>query len=349
MKKKIAVIFGGQSSEYSVSLESAYSVLSHIDQEKFDVYMIGITSQGEWKRFEGDITLIRDNQWNNAALKEVVFSKNCVLEIKNQNIQKVKIDAVFPILHGKNGEDGSIQGLIQLVGIPLIGCDVLSSALCMDKYRAHELVKGAGIRVPKSVYIDGWQEYVFKKNQILQLQLPIYVKPVRSGSSLGICRLESFEQLDKAIQKAFLHDLHVLIEEEVKGFEIGCAVMGNDTLLTGRVDEIELSSGFFDFDEKYTLKTSKIHVPARISPALEKQAQQLAQKIYRILGCRVFARVDMFLTNDQQFVFNEVNTIPGFTAHSRYPMMMEKQGISFQELLTQLIEMGMQNANQRTI
>ena len=181
------------------------------------------------------------------------------------------------------------------------------------------------------------------------LQLPVYVKPVKSGSSLGMCRLESFDHLDQAVFEAFQYDDCVLIEEEVKGFEVGCAVMGCKTLKTGRVDEIELSSGFFNFQEKYTLKTSQIHVPARISSSLELQIQETAKDIYRILGCQIFARVDMFLTSDHQIVFNEVNTIPGFTAHSRYPMMMEKNGLSFQTLLTQLIEMGIQHANQNTL
>lgn len=351
--KKVAILFGGKSTEYSVSLESAYSVLSHLDLHKFEVYMIGINQKGEWKHFEGDISLIKDDKWDHEYLNPVTISLNphqkCLLEIRNQKVEEVKVDAIFPILHGKNGEDGSVQGLIQITGIPLVGCDVLSSALCMDKYRAHELVKAHGIEVPGCVYLQHQQDYPNKKPDIMGLQLPVYVKPVKSGSSLGMCRLESFDHLDQTVFEAFQYDDCVLIEEEVKGFEVGCAVMGCKTLKTGRVDEIELSSGFFNFQEKYTLKTSQIHVPARISSSLEFQIQETAKEIYRILGCQIFARVDMFLTPDHHIVFNEVNTIPGFTAHSRYPMMMEKNGLSFQTLLTQLIEMGIQHANQNTL
>ena len=351
--KKVAILFGGKSTEYSVSLESAYSVLSHLDNHKFEVYMIGINQRGEWKHFDGDISLIKDDKWDQEYLNPVTISldpqRKCLLEMHNQKIEEVKLDAIFPILHGKNGEDGSVQGLIQISGISLIGCDVLSSALCTDKYRAHELVKAHGIEVSSCVYLQHQQDYQNKKSDIMKLSLPVYIKPVKSGSSLGMCRLESFDHLDQAVFEAFQYDDCVLIEEEVKGFEVGCAVMGNDVLKTGRVDEIELSSGFFDFQEKYTLQTSQIYVPARISPALESKIQETAKQIYRILGCQILARVDMFLTPDEHIVFNEVNTIPGFTAHSRYPMMMEKSGLSFQELLTQLIEMGIHYANQNTL
>ncbi len=351
--KKVAILFGGKSTEYSVSLESAYSVLSHLDNHKFEVYMIGINQRGEWKHFDGDISLIKDDKWDQEYLNPVTISldpqQKCLLEMHNQKIEEVKLDAIFPILHGKNGEDGSVQGLIQISGISLIGCDVLSSALCMDKYRAHELVKAHGIEVSSCVYLQHQQDYQNKKSDIMKLSLPVYIKPVKSGSSLGMCRLESFDHLDQAVFEAFQYDDCVLIEEEVKGFEVGCAVMGNDVLKTGRVDEIELSSEFFDFQEKYTLQTSQIYVPARISPALESKIQETAKQIYRILGCQILARVDMFLTPDEHIVFNEVNTIPGFTAHSRYPMMMEKSGLSFQELLTQLIEMGIHYANQNTL
>lgn len=351
MKKKIGVIFGGQSSEYSVSLESVSSLLKHIDQSRYDIYMIGINQNGEWKHFDGDIQDIENNTWDTSTFSEVLIdvSHHCLLEINNECMSYVHVDALLPILHGKNGEDGTVQGMIQMAKIPLIGCGVLSSALCMDKYRAHELVKANGIDVPHSVYLSSQEVYQDKKMDILNLKLPLFIKPIKSGSSLGICRIDTFDDLDKAIQQAFLHDDEVIVEEEIPGFEVGCAVMGIDELVVGRVDEIELSSGFFDFKEKYNLITSQIHVPARITPILEKQIQETAKEIYRILGCRIFARVDMFLTPDHRIVFNEVNTIPGFTVHSRYPNMMKEAGISFQELLTQFIEMGIKDANKNNL
>lgn len=353
MKKKIAIIFGGKSSEYSVSLESVCSVLSHIDRNEYDVYMIGIGQNGEWKHFEGSIQMIEKDEWYQEDLHDVMIcpspTKQCLLEVIEGHVYEVNVDAILPILHGKNGEDGTIQGMIQMSSIPLIGCDVLSSALCMDKHRAHELVKVNGIEVPCSLYLENQKAYDFKKKDILKLHLPLYIKPMKSGSSLGICRIESFDDLDDAIKQAFLHDDQVLVEEEVQGFEVGCAVKGIDELKVGRIDEIELSQGFFDFKEKYTLCSSKIHVPARISKDLEIQIQETAKRIYHILGCRIFARVDMFLTPDYRIVFNEVNTIPGFTAHSRYPSMMKEAGVSFQELLSELIEMGIKDANENTL
>lgn len=352
-KKKIFVIFGGRSSEYSVSLESAFSVLSHIDQEKYEIYMIGINQKGEWKHFEGDIDFIQNDTWDYKQLHSVYInpdvSKHCLIEIIDKEIEEIKVDAVLPILHGKNGEDGTVQGIVKMAGIPLIGCDILSSALCMDKYRAHQLVEMNGIKTPRAVYLENYQAYHMKKQDILSLHLPLYIKPLKAGSSLGISKIESFELLDEAVQHGFQYDDQMIIEEEIKGFEVGCAVMGIDDLFVGRVDEIELSDGFFDFKEKYSLQTSQIHMPARISQPLEEKIQETARRIYKILGCRVFARVDMFLTPDHEIVFNEVNTIPGFTAHSRYPHMMQGAGVDFQELLTRLIEMGIEDANTRTI
>lgn len=351
-RKTIAILFGGKSTEYGVSLESSYAVLSHIDEEKFDVYMIGINQQGEWKHFEGDISMIQNDTWEQQAHHHIIIcpepAKQSIIELTDNSIQYVHIDALFPIMHGKNGEDGTLQGIIQMSGIPLIGCDVLSSAICMDKHRAHELVKQGGIQVPQSVYLPTKKSYLQKKNRILNMKLPLFIKPIHSGSSYGISRIEDFSLLDQAIDEAFEFDNEVIVEEEIEGFEVGCAVMGNQELTIGRVDEIELSSGFFNFEEKYTLKTSNIHMPARIDPKMEKKIQETAKNIYQILGCRVFARVDMFLTPDHQIVFNEVNTIPGFTSHSRYPNMMKGIGIEFKELLTRLIEMGIEDEDFRT-
>ena len=241
------------------------------------------------------------------------------------------------MLHGKNGEDGTLQGLFELAGIPVVGCDTLSSAICMDKDRAHKLVSLTGISVPRAVtFSDSDRKEAWKEiNE--KLSYPLFVKPVRAGSSFGITRVTEEAELDGAIEQAFEHDRNVIVEEEVKGFEVGCAVLGIDTLMVGRVDEIELSGGFFDYTEKYTLKSSKIHMPARVDAEAEKRIQDAAVNIYRTLGCSGFARVDMFYTPSGEIVFNEVNTIPGFTEHSRYPGMMKGIGLSFPEMLDRLI------------
>lgn len=262
-------------------------------------------------------------------------------------MQVIKIDAAFPMLHGKNGEDGTVQGLLELAGIPVIGCGMLASAICMDKDRAHRLAEEAGVRAPKAVVILKAQwleakhesELLLKvKEQIREISYPVFVKPVRAGSSFGITKVYKETELFDAVENAFTHDSEVIVEETIEGFEVGCAVLGTEELLTGRVDEIELTEGFFDYTEKYTLKTSKIHMPARIDEETERKIQETAKRIYRALGCSGFARVDMFLTPERELIFNEVNTIPGFTSHSRYPNMMKGIGMGFAEILDKLIQ-----------
>ncbi len=342
-KEKIAVIFGGRSSEYEVSLQSAYAVLENINTEKYEVVPIGITREGKWYHYTGVIEHIPNDTWFSdcANLIPVAVSQDPAekgfLELKEGRYSVLKVDMVFPVLHGKNGEDGTLQGIFELADIPLIGCNTLSSALCMDKDRSHKLVEAAGISVPHSVTFNRFGEKDALKVIAAELACPLFVKPVRAGSSYGITKILNMEDLENAIKLAFEHDSEVIVEEAVDGFEVGCAVLGMDELTVGRADEIELSKGFFDYTEKYTLKTSSIHMPARIDAETEKRIQETAVKIYKILGCSGFARVDMFLTPEGKIVFNEVNTIPGFTSHSRYPNMMKGIGLSFGEMLDKLI------------
>lgn len=398
-KKTIAVIFGGHSTEYEVSLQSAFSVLENLNVEKYHIIMIGITREGEWYRYRGSHENIRNNTWfaDSAFLTPVAVSQSRsvkgFLELSSAapdeasagkdpaasagvsgsrdsaasadmsgskdpaastdmsgsrdpaasagvtagRYSVVKADLVFPVLHGKNGEDGTLQGLFELAGIPVVGCSTLSSALCMDKGRAHTLARAAGVAVPKAVTFRRYEKSDALREIARRLRYPLFVKPVRAGSSFGITKVLRETELDAAIESAFDHDGEVTVEEAVGGFEVGCAVLGNETLTVGRVDEIELSEGFFDYTEKYTLKTSKIHMPARIDVQTERRIQETAVTVYRALGCSGFARVDMFLTPDGEIVFNEVNTIPGCTSHSRYPNMMKGIGLSFADMLDRLI------------
>ncbi len=343
-KKRIAVIFGGNSTEYEISLQSAFSVLDNLDPEKFEVIPIGITRDGDWYRYYGKYECLPENTWMNdpELMAPVVVShsrssKGIIELTENGNIL-TEIDLALPVLHGKNGEDGTVQGLFELAGIPLVGCNTLSSALCMDKDRAHKLVELAGIEVPKAVMIRKYEKE--KATELTaSLAYPLFVKPVRAGSSFGITKIFRPEELVSAVNFAFEHDDEVIIEENIEGFEVGCAVLGIDELTVGRVDEIELSHGFFDFTEKYNLITSNIYMPARIEPETEKRIQEAAKVIYKALACSGFARVDMFLTPDKRIVFNEVNTIPGFTSHSRYPSMMKGIGLSFDKMLEKLISL----------
>jgi D-alanine---D-serine ligase len=227
-----------------------------------------------------------------------------------------------------------------MAGIPLVGCGVQASALCMDKDRAHKLAHAAGVQIPASFILQKNMDAGIALAQAESLGYPLFVKPVRAGSSYGITKVIDRHDLPAAIKLAFEYDDEIIIEESISGFEVGCAVMGNNELTVGEVDEIELSDGYFDFTEKYTLKTSAIHVPARISKEKAEEIKQTAKKIYQALGCRGFARVDMFLNADGKVIFNEVNTIPGFTSHSRYPNMMKAVGISFEQLISRVIELA---------
>lgn len=343
----ILVLFGGCSTEYEVSLQSAHGVLQALDRSRFTPLTVGITREGRWLRYPGGLSHLETGDWQ--AQPDCV---PCTLSLDRGDRRLLWLDgsgrsegfdAAFPILHGKNGEDGTVQGLLELVGAPIIGCGALSSALCMDKDRAHKLAALAGVRVPRS--------RLFRRGAVLpqmaraaeELGYPLFVKPVRAGSSFGVSKVNTPDQLPAAVWSAFAHDREILLEEAVPGFEVGCAVLGSDELTVGAVDEIELADGFFDYTEKYSLITSRIHCPARISPEKAAEIQEAAKAVYRALDCRVFARVDLFLTPWGEIVFNEVNTIPGFTAHSRYPGMMKAAGWDFGDLVSRLIELGVES------
>lgn len=344
-RKKIAILFGGCSTEYEVSLQSAYSVIEHLDTEKYEPVMIGLERvTGKWYLYRGGIDQIPEDKWMEQECVPVFPSADrtvhgiCYLE--GDAVRTISLDAALPVLHGKNGEDGTVQGVFELAGVPVIGCGVLSSALCMDKEISHRIVSDAGIKTARSVLLEENVSENEVKKAAMELGYPVFVKPDRAGSSFGITKVTDEEHLMEAVENAFLHDSIVILEETVPGFEVGCAVLGCDELTVGEIDEIELSDGFFDYTEKYTLKTSKIHVPARISREKSEELKEMAKKIYRLLQCSHFARVDMFLTPDGDIYFNEVNTIPGFTVHSRYPNMLKAAGIPFGEVISRLIEMG---------
>lgn len=374
-KLNVAVFFGGCSPEYSVSLSSASGVILNLDPEKYNTLPIGITQEGTWYYYTGSVDKMLDDTWHNQkdcvpAVLSPNRGENSLLLLEQQGVRRLHIDVAFPVLHGQNGEDGTLQGLLELAGIPIAGCGTLASALSMDKDRAHKLVGLEGILIPRSLVLEGAAisesgapsdhnvtsepdtspehgalsdlNIPFNRAAAFaeKVGYPLYVKPVKAGSSYGVTKVTEASQLSAAMALALKYDTQVILEENIEGFEVGCAVLGNQDLTVGEVDEIELSSGFFNFTEKYTLKTSAIHVPARIAPEKAAEIKETAKRIYRALGCRGFARVDMFLTPDGRIVFNEANTIPGFTSHSRYPGMMKAAGHSFGEILTRIIELA---------
>ena len=317
-KTALAILFGGCSTEYEVSLQSAYSVISHLDQTKYEIHLIGITREGSWLYYEGDMDQIPTDHWASASCLPVFLSPNRtdhgLYLMRGGGMELIRLDAVFPVLHGKNGEDGTVQGLCELAGIPVVGCGMKSSVLGMDKHLAHTLVSLDGIEVPKSVLFRRMPTQDEQFSMTEHMTYPLFVKPVKAGSSFGITKIAN-----------------------------PCrAVLGNENLILGEVDEIELSQGFFDYTEKYTLKTSRIHMPARIDQETADRIRETAGRIYRILSCRGFARVDMFLTPEGRIVFNEVNTIPGFTSHSRYPNMLKGIGMTFSDILETLIRLAVE-------
>ncbi len=344
-KLKIAVLFGGCSTEYDISLQSAYSVITHMDRNKYDPVLLGITPSGEWFHFSGELVKIKENTWYNPSdcVRAIISPSreaHGVLEFDAGEIRTIRLDAAMPILHGKNGEDGTVQGLLELAVIPIVGCNTLCSALCMDKDKAHKIAHMAGVRVPRSFVLHNEMDAELALTQAENLGYPLFVKPVRSGSSFGITKVSNRSDLPTAFKLAFGHDDRVIMEETISGFEVGCAVLGNDKLIVGELGEIELADGFFDYKEKYTPKTYSYHVPARIPAQKTEEIKDTARTIYRALGCTGFSRVDLFLTPSGEIIFNEVNTIPGFTAHSHYPHMLKAAGISFEQIIDTAIQLA---------
>lgn len=267
------------------------------------------------------------------------------LNIDSNTFEKIEIDCIFPVLHGRNGEDGTIQGLCQMTGIPFVGCDMTSSAVCMDKGFTHIICENAGISTAPYIIavnssklnIKNLYEEAFEK-----LSVPMFIKPANNGSSIGISKIRNYDEFEKGIMEAFQYDKKVVIEKMIEGFEIGCAVVGNEELTIGEVDEIDTKNDFFDYVEKYSQHNSKIYCPARISDELKKEAKQIAEKTFRALGCKGLARVDMFVTPENKIYLNEINTIPGLTDLSRYPSMLKKIGIDYKDLIVKLVELAME-------
>ncbi|MFC0680963.1 D-alanine--(R)-lactate ligase [Lysobacter korlensis] len=340
-KLKVAVIFGGASEEHPVSVKSAQEVARNLNLAKYEPVYVGITSSGEWKLCDRPGPDWADGDCRGATLSPDRAVHGLLVEVDGR-WKTIRLDVVVPVLHGTLGEDGAIQGLLDLSGIPYVGCDVQSSALSMDKSLTYLVVRSAGIATPRfwTVTADGHVDPV-------RLTYPVFVKPARSGSSFGVSRVDRREELPSAVQLARQYDPKVLIEEAVAGSEVGCAVLEGDTdLIVGEVDQIRLSHGFFRIHQEdqpeVRSENSAILVPAEISPESRLRVQQTARAIYRALGCRGLARVDMFLREDGEIVLNEVNTFPGMTSYSRYPRMMAAEGITLAEILDRLIAFALE-------
>ncbi len=337
---KVGIIFGGCSEEHPVSVKSAQEVATNLDTEKYEPFWIGITKNGAWTLCDGP-----DTNWENARWRPAVLSPDRsvhgLLVLEQGRYDTIRLDMVFPVLHGKFGEDGAMQGLLEISGIPYVGCDVQSSALCMDKSLAYIVARCAGIATP-----DFWTVMANEHVEPNGFTYPVVVKPARSGSSFGVNKVSRKEELLRAVEAARQYDSKVLIEAVVAGSEVGCAILGNDTnLIAGEVDQITLSHGIFrihqESDPESGSENSRVTVPADISAESRVLVQESAKTLYRALGCRGLSRVDMFLKEDGTVVLNEVNTLPGLTSYSRYPRMMAAAGLPLADVIDRLLSLTM--------
>lgn len=333
-KLRIGVIFGGRSEEHPISVKSAREVAAHLDPERYEPYWIGITQAGAW-------TLCDGPSLDGATVPAVISPDPSVHGLLLSGGETLRLDVVFPVLHGRWGEDGAMQGLLELSGIPYVGCDIAGSAIAMDKALAYVVAGAAGIATPTF-----WTVLPGESPDASRFSYPVFVKPARSGSSFGVTKVSGANELADAIEAAREFDTRVLIEQAVVGSEIGCAVMGNDGELTlGEVDRVDLSHGFFRIHQETNpeggSENSTFIVPADITPEHRARVQYAARKIYRALGCRGLARVDMFLLPDGSVMLNEVNTLPGLTSYSRYPRMMKAAGLSLTEVIDRLVALAL--------
>ena len=354
-KLSLAVIFGGVSSEHEVSRMSVTSILENLSNERYEVHMVGITKEGRWLLYTGPVEDILSGAWEQGPVTPAVRSPDPsvhgLVALRDGKAETIHVDVIFPALHGKNGEDGTIQGLFQLSGIPYVGCDTESSAICMDKAVTHSLLSSADIEQAHYLWFyadrfDAAPDTIKNKIQA-RLDFPVFVKPSSAGSSVGVSKVERFEDLDQAIRKAAREDKKVVVEEGITGQEVEVAVLGNRDCDASIVGEIGASAQFYDYDDKYINGTSQLYIPARIPQEVSEKIRQTAVRAYRLLGCSGLARVDFFVTaGDNRVILNEINTLPGFTSISMYPKLWMAMGLSYGELLDKLIELALQRAGQ---
>ncbi len=345
MKESILLIFGGQSSEHEVSLKSATTVINAIDKEKFDIHPVGITKEGKWLLYAGTDMDFTQNKWEENGIPAVLSpdATHRALVILRQEPVYIKIDKVFPVLHGRNGEDGTIQGLCQLAQIPFVGCGVLSSAVSMDKGFTKIAVKEKN--VPQADFVLVRANELQNMPQVVEkiekaFGYPYFIKPANAGSSVGISKAKDKEALMQGLLEASKHDTRILVEETIIGREVETAVLGNHDVQVSGVGEILAAAEFYDFDAKYNNADSKTVVDAQLDPEIKAQIRSYAKDVFEAVEGKGISRVDFFVTEDGRIIFNEINTLPGFTAISMYPMLWREAGIDTTELTTKLIELA---------
>jgi len=346
---QVVILFGGQSPEHEISLLSAKNIIDGLSD--LPLALIGITKEGQWRRFSRDNFLKLTNDGSSAELLEsdeivsIQPGSKEPFKVRAKGEEETRslgaIDCVFPVLHGENGEDGTIQGILQTLGLPFIGCGVLASSACMDKDICKRLLENAGIKTAPSICLRREEPSSHSFEQVTsELGLPLFLKPACLGSSIGISRAEDMESYYAALSKAFRYDQKVLVESEIKGREIECAVLGNLQPIASLPGEVIVEE-FYSYEEKYSKQSSaKISIPAELAPDIIRDIQIMAIRAYRALECHGLARVDFFVQEDESLLINEINTLPGFTNISMYPKMWEASGKPYRELLLELIELA---------
>lgn len=346
-KLKLGVIFGGMSTENEVSRVSGVSVIKNLNKEKYDIHPIYIDKKGEW--FE--VLNLEENEEKGEELEDKKSISNVMEFLK-------EFDVIFPVLHGLYGEDGTIQGVFELLKIPYVGCGVLASSVGMDKVYSKIIFDKAKINQTKYVYVrKSNEDYIYIDKEfnekilkiedvtsiiVEELKFPMFVKPSNSGSSVGISKVENQKELEEAIIEASKFDRKILIEEGIVGKEVECAVLGNENVISSCVGEIKAADEFYSYDAKYNNQESKTLIPAEISDEKSKEIQRLAIKAFKAIDGKGLSRVDFFVEENTDKVYiNEINTLPGFTSISMYPKLFDKVGIKYTELLDKLIELAL--------
>lgn len=352
MKQNLCVLFGGVSPEHEVSLRSAESILNNINPDTYNIYPVGITKQGQWIYFPGtNYAMLPENTWFAAegtcpAAISPARGQGLLLW-KETGMETVRIDCVFPVLHGENGEDGSIQGLMQVAGIPCVGAGVAASAASMDKTVTKLLVGETGVR--QANWYLARRERIEKNIDLVVREIeqggayPLFVKPSGTGSSVGVSKAQNREELKAALTLAAKYDSKVLVEEFIHGHEVEVAVLGNETPMASCVGEVIAGAEFYDYEAKYHSSQSRTEIPANLPERVAEQLREAAVTVYQTMGCRGLSRVDFFVTYEgEEVVFNEINTLPGFTSISMYPKLFEATGLPYDKLIDELVRLAVE-------
>lgn len=349
-RPKLCVICGGKSPEHNVSLVSTKNIIAALNKEKYHLLLIGITQDGKWKLLDLANPFVNTESTATISINLTgrdIFIKrkdNQVFIIDDGNGQIIdSIDILFPVMHGSFGEDGTVQGLFRSWELPFVGCDILGSALCMDKDLTKRVLRDSDIPVVKWVTVRKYDDIPGFQRIVEELGLPVFIKPANAGSSVGVSKVNAEPEYWQSIEEAFRHDEKILIEEACIGKEVECAILGNSHPMASPIGEIVPTENFYDFDSKYLNSAgASLKIPAEIDQNIAKKIQDTAIKAFKLLECRGLSRVDFFLKPDNSFVLNEVNTLPGFTATSMYPLLWAQAGLSFSDLLDKLIELAVE-------